>query len=279
MNCEYKTKSGIQCKHNTLGNLNYCYLKSHHEDMPSYHETVDKLKKEFELSTISIDSFLVCNITSDGACAYRCMVRALYDIKQYQDIHIYSDSIYADQLIRLINENINLCPLIETQLARIMQQLIREWIVSNKNKDIENMEYTLENYVTTCHDIDHIEEYDELYKIFAGDDDFIKVETGRYYQRGRNAGKPIMKKIQIDDRWGASPEHYAFVNIFNVCLSIYSLKRFDTRFCKIVKGNLKGLPSRLSLLQVFNDNIEQPRVNFLLTDKQAGHYSYLQQKS
>ncbi len=91
-------------------------------------------------------------------------------------------------------------------------------------------------------------------------------------------GKPIMKRIYIEDRWGGSPELYAFVNIFKLKLSIYVLKRFNERSCQVIKGSIKGIPSRLSLWQTFNNDLPQkyPHVNFLLTDKQAGHYSYLE---
>lgn len=288
MICQYKTKTGIQCKNRCIGDLNFCHLKSHHIDLQKYYDMVDKLDKEFESSTITLNDFIVCNVTSDGACAYRTMIKALYDVRKFYDIHMTYESKYFLELIRLMKANDKLYPNLETNLAELIQQLLREWIIDHKDIIIENMNCSLENYIITCHDFDNIKQYDELYKIFAGDDNFIKVPSGKTYKSGKNIGKPIMKKQYIDDRWGASPELYAFSKIFNIHLTVYGLKRFNHKTCQIVSGSLKGLPSRLILLEEFNcptnndnnDNsvLQMPKIYFLLTDRQSGHYSYLQYK-
>ena len=87
-----------------------------------------------------------------------------------------------------------------------------------------------------------------------------------------------MKKMYINDRWGGAPELYAFGNIFKIILSIYVLKRFNKKRCQIIKGSIRGLPSRLSLLQTFNNDLPEkyPHVRFLLTDRQTEHYSYIE---
>ncbi len=276
MTCSFRDRNNNQCKNLKIGNSIYCHLRSHYPDLNKYWEIVDKLRNQFELSTISLNDFRIHNITSDGACAFRCMIRALYDVKNFYILVVKHESEYTDKLINLIKKYPKLNLTIERELANLIQQIIREWIIDNKDRIIENMDYTLENFIMTCHEFESIEDYNELYKIFSGDDDYIKIETDKIYKKGKNQGKHIVKKVEINDRWGGSPELYAFCNIFNLKLSVYVLKKFNDKTCKVVKGSVKGLPSRLKLWQTFNNEFNGSHVNFLLTDKQNSHYNYLE---
>ncbi len=179
MECQFRNKKDVQCKNRTIGSSTYCHLKSHHNSNEIYTQTIDELRQQFELSTLQLDNFRICNVTSDGACAYRCMIRALYDVNKIYPITVRHESDYTDQLSKIIEENKKLNYGIETRLAALMQQIIREWIMENQQRIIENMDYSLENFIITCHELESLEEYNELYKIFAGEDDFVKIESGK----------------------------------------------------------------------------------------------------
>lgn len=278
MACQYIHKNGACCNKPILADSKFCHLKSHYDDIDIYNKIVNNIKNNFKLSTESKDNFKIIDVAADGACAYRCLGRALYDLVHYDDLKIYFDNVYVDQLKRLLEEGNNMNEHLEKRLSIILQNILREWIYHNKDIKIENIDCTLEDFVLSCHDVDTIDEYYELYKIYSGDDDFIKIDTGNKYKKGKNIGKPIYKKKYIENRWGASPEHFAFSKIFGVKLSIYVLKKFDERSCKIVKGYIKGNNSRLSLWETFNNELSDQtyHVKLLLTDKQSGHYLYLQ---
>ena len=133
MLCQYKDKNNNQCKNAIIGNASFCHLRSHHADLTMYQQTIQNIRNQFESSTIPIDDFKIHNITSDGACAFRCMIRSLYDVKQFNTLVVNHDSDYSQKFIELINEHSKLSIPVETELATIIQQMIREWIIKNKD--------------------------------------------------------------------------------------------------------------------------------------------------
>ncbi len=280
MQCQFRFKNNNQCNNKTIGCLKYCHLKGHQDNMDLYDKVVKLFEKEFISTTLPLENLTIYDVKGDGACLYRCMALSLYDIPEPTINH---ESDFTDNLLDLINKNRefsdDIDEEVEREMAYLLQQIIREWIMENRKIFIKHIGCTLESYVKLCHDFDDINDYNSLYKIFAGDEDFIKVDTGKLYQSGRNKGKRITKKVYIDDRWGAAPELFAFANICNVNVSIYTLKRFDSRRCKVVKGSLRGITPRMKLTEEFQNTLtksySETYIKFLLTDRQAGHYCYI----
>lgn len=262
MKCQYIYKNGNQCKRYAIGDLDRCHIRSHQTDMFKFQNTVNSLGREFHQKTIDLDNFFVFAIESDGACAYRCMVRALNDIG---DSPISFESDYLDELLKLDSSTD------ETEMANLMQQIVREWIMSHQDHEVGDI--SLRDYTCICHDLDDINEYNELYKRFSGEENHIYINSGRVNKNGR----PIMKKHYIKNRWGGSPELYAFTQIFNVELTVYVLKRFSDKICRMVGGSLKSESSRLLLVRTFNQDKGKP-IRFLLTNKDEGHYCYMKLK-
>ena len=140
MKCHFISKKNIECKYHPIGNSNFCHLRSHHNSDEDYTNIINTMKEQFKLSTLKLNNFKIWDITPDGACAFRCMVRALYDVKKKYQITFRHESDYTDKLMQIIGENHKLNYNIETALAILMQQIIREWIMDNKNHIVENMD-------------------------------------------------------------------------------------------------------------------------------------------
>lgn len=250
-NCKFIFKNNKNCNNKIIENSDFCHIKSHHNDLQIYNNIINYLKFQFEFSTLSLNNFIFYDVTADGACAYRCMGRLLSEIK---DFTITDDSDYMDELKRLLtfvmNDNI------ETKVANLLQQIIREWIMVNRNKYIENLNCFLKNFVTLCHELSDIYDYNNLYKIFAGDD------VPKY----------------TNDRWAGTPEFYAFAYIFNIKVSIYTIKKFNEKTCSVVRGYIRNPSSRLQLYQSFNENNDVTHFRFLHLEKYNGHYLYIKEK-
>jgi hypothetical protein len=286
MRCQHFFKNGNQCKNKAIGDLYFCHIRAHQNDMVAYNETIEKLQAEFISSTINMNNFsLIRKITKNGACAYQCMVWAVYyrnihKIKNQKDILIDHESDYSDKFIELlrssrtsknnvddnkISDNID-------DLANLMQQIVREWIMEHRDYIVDNIS-TLEEYVLMCHDgFDNIDEYNAHYQEDASKEIIYEVETGKFNKKG----KPIIEKIYIDDRWGGSPEIYAFSKIFGMEVNIYLLKRFSTSQGKKINGSLRDKSSRAQLVNTFNENCGLPVYFLLLNDNsEEPHYTYI----
>lgn len=257
--CQYVFKNGNLCKNKAIGDIDRCHIMSHQNDMVLYQKTVKNLKNKFLSSTIDINNFIVYDVPRDGACVYHCMNMALQMSKN--NIKVNYDSDYMDQLLVLVDKK-NVDDDREL-MAYLIQQIIREWIMENQDREIEGM--SLKDYVCLCHDLYDIDEYNEHYKNYAGEEHYIYIDKVN--------GKK--QKEYLKDRWGGSPEFYAFTIMFGFELDIYSLKRFSEKNCKIIKGSLKNDVSRLEHLQTFNKGGGKP-IRFLQTDNNGYHYSYLQ---
>lgn len=278
MNCQYTYNNGSICKNIPLNNSNFCYIKTHHENIDEYNNIVKDIKTQFINNSENNNNFKIIDVLADGSCAYRCMSLALYNIIQNSDLNIYYNNEHVDYLKRFLEQELTMDEYLQKTLSILIQNILREWIYENKNLYIDNLECNLENFVLSCHDVISIDEYYELYKIYSGYDNYIKIDTGKIYKKGKNAGKSIYKKEYIKNRWGASPEHFAFSKIFNIKLSIYVLKKYDEKKCKIVNGSINCSNSRFCLWQTFNHTLDDNAIHikFLLTNKQNGHYLYLQ---
>lgn len=285
MRCQHFFKNGNQCKNKAIGDLYFCHIKAHQNDMVAYNKTIEKLQAEFISSTMSMNNICVRKIAKNGACAYQCMVWAIYqsnihNIRNNQKILIDHESDYSDEFIELLRKaNTNTNYVDENKisnniddLANLMQQIVREWIMEHKDCIVNNIS-TLEEYVLMCHDgFDNIDEYNAHYQEDASEDIFYEIETGKFNKKG----KPIIEKIYIDDRWGGSPEIYAFSKIFGMEVNIYLLKRFSTIRGKNINGSLHDKSSRAQLVNTFNKGSGLPVYFLLLNDNsEEPHYTYI----
>lgn len=276
--CAYVYKNHNNCNNKCMGDSNFCHIKSHHNSEGEYLKHLNIILKEFREKSLPLDSFNIIDVIQDGACAYRSMALALLDkfsnlkniMTQYSDI---------TNIVKNIFESDDIDQNKITEIAKVLQQIIREWIVNNKNYIMREIGgITLEEFVLFTHNLSDIEEYDELYKIFAGDFDHIMVDTEKIYQTGKKKGCKVLKKMRIRDRWGGGPEFYAFSRIFNLRCNIFMLKSYDIKKYKIIKSSLKNPASRFTLYQSFGEDMVDGEVKFLLNDTRTPHYQYLMEK-
>lgn len=246
--CSYFYKNFNKCNNICIADSDYCHIKSHHDSDERYLKHLNTLLSSFYEISQSLDSFKIMDVPKDGACAYRAMAIALVD-------NIKNDKLTKPTVTEI------------TKIAKLLQQIIRKWIVKNKDQIVEEIDgLTLEEFVLFTHNLSNLEKYNELYKIFAGKFDYITINT-------RKAGK--VKKVKIDDRWGGGPEFYAFSKIFDINCEIYLPRKLDTKKCKINKSAIKNKNTRIILYQSFNKNMENNRIKFLLNDSGSPHYQYL----
>lgn len=288
MQCQFRFKNDTLCKNKVIGSLKYCHLLKHNKDRDRYNQELERFYDLFLKSTQSIEDFEIYDVLGDGACLYRCFAR-LFLCTSNLKIDLESD--YVDELLNMKKcelmgymyqpqklKDIVLDEYTEEKMAYLLQQIIREWIMENRDMRIEHLDCTLENYVKVCHEIGDIFEYNMLYKIFAGDKKTVKIDSGRVYQSGKNQGKPIFKNVAIRDRWGGAPELFAFTHIFGINIQIYTLKDFDINKCKVINCGLKNFDARCLLTEKFENDNNQYDFKLLLTDKQSGHYSCMMDK-
>jgi hypothetical protein len=157
-------------------------------------------------------------------------------------------------------------------MSRELQIMLVRWLNDNRTYYIENQNCSISELIEYCHEMGN-EEYLELYKRFAGDDDFILIDTGNKYKIGKKKGQPKYDKLNIPTRWGGLPEELAFCKLFDVCISIYILRKYDIKTDKIVKTTSFS-DSRLSLLTTIGEG-GYIDAEFLLLEEKANHYMYL----
>jgi hypothetical protein len=188
----------------------------------------------------------IYDVIKDGACLYRCMAKYLYDNCNKignNPLGVIDQTEYTFEY--------------ETILARKIQELLVEWVLNNREK------YDMDMLIEVCHSMT-IETYREIYKIFAGDNDYIYEETDKRYKTGKRKGEIIYNKVYIPTRWGGYPEQIAFSELFGVCINIYTLRQRRTNY--INTDNIKHIMS----IGKGHD------VNFLLTETKASHYMYIE---
>lgn len=165
----------------------------------------------------------------------------------------------------------------ETNVSRYLQNIAMEWLCANVDKEIvEGTRHTIRDCVLETHDLDSMEEYKDLYSIFAGDPDFVTIKTDKRYKTGVMAGQYIYKKKYICNRWGSYPEQYAISQIFGVRIIVYVPRRYSSAQFKIMKEpNLsKARLYRYAISEpVTSCNFKTPTVNLLLFERpKTSHY-------
>lgn len=257
------SKSG--CKNNALTGINGCHLKSHNDDQEAYENAIEQFHMNFRATRTPLSDVTVIDVLDDGACCYRALVHGLIAnvdtlsngkklkefVKQY-DLH---NGIISEEK--------------ETMIARYLQELARRQISKRRHEVMAGIGYSIGDAVTDSHELESLDEYLELYRIFAGDPDFIMIDPEEDESK-----KKRKKKMQIPTRWGGDIELHILAQYFNIKISIYVPQRINKRSFKIVPAGLKDSDTYLYLSQVcFPEN--QVDIRLLLTTRNIAHYQYI----
>ena len=164
---------------------------------------------------------------------------------------------------------------LQEELARIVQDNIRNWLYKNQDKKIDDLGITYKELIEMTHEL-NMEEYNELYKYFAGDDDYIYQEIGKY-KLGIKKGKPKLKKVKLQNRWGGIPEQYAISEILETPIIVYTAQRYNTKTKKIDNGRIRKNKAeknvRFRVFQIIGDKYNKTPITLLWKKvKQNGHY-------
>lgn len=259
--CSFIFKNGKRCNNKaifTYNGISTCHIKGHCCNSSKFEEYTNRLYQEFKDSTLSIDTEQIINNKKDGACFYRAISKYMFN--NFDKFNIDVDE---------YDEDIN---------AFNIQKDLNNFILENRNMLIRQCSQTLEDIVlsTHCDNISTLEEYYELYNIFAGDNDYVlkevKSKTGR------------IKKVKesIPDRWGSTAEQIAFSMKYGIKVNVYLLQKFDNRTLKVkeVTKRSKG-DIRIRLYQSIDPSLEDidsngDELNIIL-EKQSSmpHYLYI----
>jgi hypothetical protein len=192
------------------------------------------------------------------------MIRFLVDFQKhfYTNTHFYK--IFSSPDIK------------EGGASKNLQEEIKNWIVLHRHDWLDscmNFEGTIEDLLLMDHEhVNSIEMYEDLYSIYAGDDNF-------FYDKNEQNGK--IEKIYIPSRWGGLTELYAFHKMFDIKIEQWICKKWNQRKrcvedCDIEKCEKQG---RYQLLQrIGNEEEDKIIMNILYFDngkKYNRHYVYL----
>lgn len=209
------------CKKTKVKDSNYCYCKSHYPSKEDYNIIYDNILKNFLLESINVNDYQEIKTFEDGSCMYNAMIKFLLEHKDKQNIktnkhfqNLTKDWYLKNNLNNITTQN-------EVILTRRLQELLRSWIMNNLDKPIiESDNILVRDMVLISHDpyIESIEDYSKYYQIYAGDADYIIEENGK-----------IKKRVFIPTRWGSMIEAYAFKELFQVNVHMYTKYKFVKR--------------------------------------------------
>ncbi len=270
--CEYQN-----CKKSKVKNSNYCCCKSHYPSIEEYNSVYNNILNEFISESINVNEYIETKTFEDGSCIYNAMVKFLLEHKDKQNI---KNNKYFQQLIKeYYSKNIDKSVTFdEIVLTRRLQELLRSWIMNNLDKPmIECDNILVRDMVLISHDpyIESIEDYSKYYAIYAGDPDYIVTETENNSKKGK-------KKISIPTRWGSMIEAYAFKELFQVNVHIYTKYKFVKRCLNVTICSDKERSAteniyRYKVHNVYNvsSNIYDPEKNlYLVYLSGKNHYLY-----
>lgn len=244
MSCEYIKRTGMRCKNNTISGLKRCHLKTHHSDKNEYKVALEREIKLFEDKTEDPSDFDIYDVAPDGACLFRAIAQGIsQNLKKLAGSHTLNKLLlYCDEVSSKVTpyskkyskDMLNADT--ETNVARYLQKIAVDWLCANADKEIvEGTGHTVKDSVLETHDLNSMEEYQDLYSIFAGDPDFVTIKTDKRYKTGVMAGQHVYKREYIGDRWGAYPEQYAISQILGVRIAVYVPRRYSSAQFKILK--------------------------------------------
>ena len=291
MECLYTNlKDGRKCTNKTLDGSMYCQTKTHYPTHELYEQQIYNMIKMFEERTIAKDLYSILDVDGDGSCLFRCFLHFLihncscfreywktlkgseffskaYDIYESDDISKLSDIFNtgtSDQ---------------EDKLTNILQYIVKEYCYEHRDDYIKQMDITLGALVLMTHDeVESIQEYREVYNVFAGEPNYIEIESDEVYIQGKNKGKKKTNKLQIPDRWGGIPEIYAFGKLFEVNVKVYVLKKIAKSTGRIMNATEKAKSARLSKYLEINNNSRNQTIEMVISETSSPHYRLLTQK-
>ncbi len=269
--CEYS-----KCSKPKISNSNYCYCKSHYPSIEEYNSVYDNILNEFLAESINVNDYIETKTFEDGSCMYNAMVKFLLE---HKDTYFIKNNIHFQQVMKeYYSKNMNkLVTIDEIVITRRLQELLRSWIMNHLDKPIVECDNILvRDMVLISHSpyIETIEDYSKYYAIYAGDPDYIVIETDN--------NKKSKKKIFIPTRWGSMIEAYAFKELFGVNVYIYTKYKFVKRTLNVTICSDKERSAteniyRYKVHNVYNgsSNIYYPEKNlYLVYLSGKNHYLY-----
>lgn len=292
--CNFTNPNGTKCiKTRIMGSCN-CYLKSHYPNSNIYAQTISNISSAFSLVSISKDKFKIYNVDRDGACMYHCFAKFLFNfILDFKELPIINEYIDILKKNKGISKDVMKCSTLlnnfvksltdddfydsQYDLSFCLQKTLKNWCVKNSNTNIDSFGISLADWILMTHeDITSIEDYDNFYDIFAGDVDYILIQSDEKYKSGKKKGQFKMIKKEIPERWGGITELYAFNKIFKTNIHVYILKKFDQRKGKIVNCTSRSKNARYSLYSKFDTKDSKSKtVNLMLIQSKSPHYNLL----
>jgi hypothetical protein len=258
--CSFTSPSGTECNKDavyTHNDIHMCNSKSHWPTSELYDKYQDRARNIFNESTLAVDAIQIKKITKDGACFYRTIAKFLYDNSDEYNVDVFDYD--------------------ETALSAKVQHELNEFIYSHRGLFIKQCAQKLEDIVIQTHidNISSLEEYHELYDIFAGDDDYTIVD------KVNKNGRKIKVRKSIPDRWGSTAEQIAFAILYKTKVNVFLLQKFDKRSLTVKEVTKRAKDIRLKLYQSINPEMEGVECNDcelnIILEKQTGmsHYLYI----
>ncbi len=226
-------------------------------------------EKEFKENTIPKNKFNEVSVRGDGACLYRCLIRYMVDIQK---------QINNNPNFKIVFDDINIK---EGGAAKNLQFLIKDWLYKNKDEKIDeymNFDGTIGDFVLIDHEeVPNMEIYNELYSIFAGDDDYLITESDEINIKGDK----LIEKVYIPLRWGGICELYAFNKIFGIKINQYIGERWNKSKQRVDNCEYDKKDRRFRLIQKIGTDNDELEVNLLFNNSEKiyrRHYTYLRRK-
>jgi hypothetical protein len=223
-------------------------------------------QNEFKENTLSKNKFKEVGVRGDGACLYRCLIRYMVDIQK---------KINQNPLFHKVFDDINI---MEGGAAKNLQFVIKDWLYENKDEKMDefmNFDGTVGEFVLIDHEeVPDMEVYNELYSIFAGDDDYIITESDEKNEKGESK----YEKLFIPLRWGGICELYGFYKVFNINVNQYVGVRWNKSKQRVDNCEFDKNDRRFKLIQKIGINENELEVNLLFNNSEKiyrRHYSYL----
>ena len=245
-----------------------------------------------------LDKFKIIDALKDGSCLYKCLLNyiLLNIVKLYNNernninnelnnLLKHFNCVLKDQL----NEQLVLKDLINfsdiddelntelvDEITIYLQKLLKNVAVCN-NILIPNIDIDFHTLILTTHGdyINTVAEYDKLFDIYSGDNDYITIDSEDVYKSGKNEGDFKKIKKNIPPRWGGLSEIYAFAMIFKLNVIIYVLKRKTKKTDKIVNSTEKFKDSYYSKHFEYFNETNTNTVELLLSENKSPHYRLL----
>ena len=258
--CDFTYQNGRRCHNSSImvhDDVHSCHIMGHCSEPSRYEEYVARMKQQFIESTLSIDACQIINNKKDGACFYRAVSKLMYDNHEIFDIDVDEYD--------------------EDMQSRVIQYELNDFIYENRTLIIKQCFQSLEDIVLETHsdNISTLEEYHELYGIFAGDNDYVITE------KVLESGKVKKIKDSIPDRWGSTAEQIAFSLKYGIRTNVYLLQKFDTKTLKVKNVSKRAKDIRIRLYQSIDPEIEgihanECELNIILEQNCGmGHYLYI----